>query len=93
MKTYEIDDGAPCNGPGIYLVIGSHTWGVKPMEFRNFECIPDEWLRQFPPLKEFVERFPDHWKRHELMGMYSGAEFRQDAVYWSRREEATPARS
>jgi hypothetical protein len=72
--------------PGIYLLADSPmTFGIKPRCHEDgHELIPFEWATEFPPVAEFVQRFPQHWRANKVSEFWTGGEFNPVGVYWCR---------
>lgn len=73
-------------GPGVYLLADDrHTFGIKPLRSEgDYEYIPFTWATEFPPLGEFVLRFPGYWKADGVAEFWMGGPFNPSGIYWAR---------
>jgi len=78
--------------PGIYVLPG-WQFGVKPRQNRDGqEMIPFEWATEWPPLADFIMRFPQYWKADTLKEQWIGGPFNPIGIYWTRYDPRSVGR-
>ena len=72
--------------PGVYLLADDRfTFGIKPRCHQDgHELIPFEWATEFPPVGEFIARFPKHWRANKVSEFWTGGLFNASGIYWAR---------
>ena len=60
-------------------------FAVVPLRWHGLDLIPGEWVMEFPPLLDFIRRFPEHWIRNDLIDGWVGhRNLGTDSVYYVR---------
>jgi hypothetical protein len=72
-------------GPGVYLLPHDMQFGMKPLRSDDGrELVPFTWATEFPPLGEFMLRFPAYWKADRTADVWLGGAYNPVGVYWCR---------
>jgi hypothetical protein len=72
-------------GPGVYLLPAERQFGLKPLRTDDGrEAVPFEWATEFPPVGEFVQRFPHYWRAEPRVEVWFGGLHNPVGIYWVR---------
>lgn len=71
-------------GPGVFVLLDGHTYGIKPERRGELECIPFSWATEFPPVGDFVQRFPTYWTTRPYLEVWMGGVYNPGGIYWDR---------
>src|SRR5262249_23852232 len=81
-------------GPGVYLLPAQMQFGLKPERSEgNRERVPFAWATEFPPLGEFIVRFPHYWQADARHEFWLGGEFNPQGIYWCKYDPRQVIRS
>jgi hypothetical protein len=71
-------------GPGIFLNTQDRSrFALKPvMDNDGIERVPYSWATDFPPLGDFLLRFPAHWKLNGREECWVGEAYNPGGVYF-----------
>lgn len=86
------NNGKPLPGPGVWLGPEPHMFAIVPLHRPGdgLETIPFAWATDYPPVGEFVLRFPAYWRADRVAEVWVGGRNVEGGVYWCRRDNPLP---